>query len=332
MFDGEASLSITPLAALESCACGRFAVDYEPGLETSRDRSTGRFKAAAETARAADAAVLFLGEEAILSGEAHCRADIDPPGAQIALARAVRASGTPVIAVILAGRPLTLERLLPHVDAVLYAWHPGAMGGPAIADILLGLAAPSGKLPVTFPRHVGQIPIYYNHKNTGRPPRPESLVHIDDIAVGAEQTSFGMTAFHLDYGVEPAFPFGFGLSYTQFAYADLELEGAPMRMDGTLTASVQVSNIGERSGLEIVQLYVRDRAGSLTRPVRELKGFRKIRLEPGETARVEFRLCADDLAFHGRDGRRRAEPGLFDLWIGGDSRASLGASFTLTAR
>ncbi len=330
VFDGDASLSVTPLGALEACARGRFAVDFEPALKTSRDRSTNRFEAATEMARAADAAVLFLGEEAILSGEAHCRADIDPPGAQIALAEAVRQSGRPVIAVILAGRPLTLERLLPHVDAVLYAWHPGAMGGPAIADILLGVAAPSGKLPVTFPRHVGQIPAYYNHKNTGRPSRPDSLVHIDDIAVGAEQTSFGMTAFHLDYGVEPAFPFGFGLSYTQFAYADLELGGPEMSMDGSLRVSVRVSNTGERSGEETVQLYVRDRAGSLTRPVRELKAFRKIRLDPGETARVEFHLYADDLAFHGRDGRRRAEPGEFDLWIGGDSRASLGAAFTLT--
>ena len=173
-----------------------------------RTRAAGpptAFDDAVAIAASSDVAVLFLGEESILSGEAHSRADISLPGEQAELVRRIRATGKPVIAVILAGRPLTLTNIVDHVDAILFAWHPGTMGGPAIADLLFGVESPSGKLPATFPRMVGQIPIYYNQKNTGKPPTPDTIVHIDDIDTHAPQTSLGMTAFHLDAGYKPLY-------------------------------------------------------------------------------------------------------------------------------
>jgi len=328
VFDGDPALSVTPLAAIRE-RLGDDRVTWVQAMATSRSRGTEQFEAAKKAAEDADVALLFLGEESILSGEAHSRADIGLPGAQAELVRELRGSGKPVIAVILAGRPLTLADIVDEVDAILYAWHPGTMAGPAIADLLFGIESPSGKLPVTFPRMVGQIPIYYAQKNTGRPPAPDRVVHIDDIDALAPQTSLGMTAFHLDAGFEPLWPFGHGLSYTTFEYADLELSSPVMTGSETLAVAVTVANSGRRQGTEVVQLYVRDLVGSLTRPVRELKGFRRISLKPGESTRVEFRLTPADLAYHGSDMRLAAEPGDFQLWVGGDSGATLGAAFRL---
>ena len=242
----------------------------------------------------------------------------------------VRAAGKPVIAVIMAGRPLTLLDVIDHVDAILFAWHPGTMGGPAIADLLFGHESPSGKLPVTFPRMVGQVPIYYGQKNTGKPATPESAVLIDDIPVNAEQTSLGNTSYHLDAGTDPLFPFGFGLSYGAFGYANLWLSNGELPMGGTLTVGADVTNHGGMAADEVVQLYVRDVVGSVTRPVRELKGFRRVRIEPDQTVRVEFELHTDDLAFYGRDNRPVTEPGLFHVWVGGSSRADLYGEFVVT--
>jgi beta-glucosidase len=170
--------------------------------------------------------VLFLGEESILSGEAHSRADINLPGDQAELVRRIRETGKPVIAVILAGRPLTLTNIVDQADAILYAWHPGTMGGPAIADLLFGIESPSGKLPATFPRVVGQIPIYYSQKNSGKPASWENITHIDEIDTRAAQTSLGMSAFHLDTHFTPLFPFGHGLSYASFHYHDIRASAA----------------------------------------------------------------------------------------------------------
>ena len=180
VFDGDPDLSVTPLDAIRRLLGDAVELRYVRAMETSRSKMSAAFDEAAEATKGADAAVLFLGEESILSGEAHSRADIDLPGDQAELVRRVRAAGTKVIAVIMAGRPLTLTNIIDQVDAVLFAWHPGTMGGPAIADLLFGIESPSGKLPVTFPRMVGQVPIYYNQKNTGKPPSPEQIVHIDD--------------------------------------------------------------------------------------------------------------------------------------------------------
>jgi beta-glucosidase len=273
--------------------------------------------------------ILFLGEESILSGEAHSRADIGLPGAQARLVRLLHETGTPVIAVIMAGRPLVLTDVIDHLDAVLFAWHPGTMGGAAIADLLFGVESPSGKLPVTFPRAVGQIPIYYNQKQGGKPPTPETTILIDDIPVRARQTSIGNTSYHLDAGYRPLFPFGHGLSYTTFEYSNLRLDRPSLRVGETLTVSVELTNTGHMAGDEVAQLYMRDLVGNVTRPVRELKGFRRVRLAPGEKATVNFRLDSDDLAFFGRDNTSIVEPGEFHLWVGGSSEAGLRSEFRL---
>ena len=329
IFDGDPGLSQTPLQAIRESVSDRVDVNYVRALETSRSLDTGGFAEALAAARASDAVVVFLGEESILSGEAHSRADIDLPGAQVELVRALRETGKPVVAFILAGRPLTIQNILEHVDALVYAWHPGTMGGPAIADVLFGVESPSGKLPVTFPRLVGQIPIYYAHKNTGKPATPETYVHIDDLPVRGAQAAFGMTSHHLDAGYTPLFPFGFGLSYAQFTYSDLELSRSTVGMSDSLTIQAVVTNAGDAGADEVVQLYVRDLVGDVTRPVKELKGFRRIRLQPGESRTISFGLTPLDLAFYGQDMELMIEPGEFHVWVGGSSDAGLQASFTL---
>ncbi len=329
IFDGDPNLSQTPLRAIRSFVGGRAEIDYVRALETSRSRDTGGFGEALEAARASDAVVLFLGEESILSGEAHSRADIGLPGAQAELVRELRAAGKPVIAFILAGRPLTIENILEDVDALVFAWHPGTMGGPAIADVLFGIESPSGKLPVTFPRVVGQIPIYYARKNTGKPASPDTYVHLDDLPVRGAQAAFGMTSHHLDAGYTPLFPFGYGLSYTEFTYSDIELSRSTLGMGDSLTVQAAVANRGDVEADEVVQLYIRDLVGDVTRPVKELKGFERVRLRPGESRTVSFELNRDDLAFYGQDMELMTEPGDFHVWIGGGSDAGLRASFTL---
>jgi len=231
--------------------------------------------------------------------------------------------------VILAGRPLTLTNVIDEIDALLFAWHPGTMGGEAISDLLFGDFSPSGKLPVSFPRHVGQVPVYYNHKNSGKPPSDDAIVHIDDIDANATQTSLGMTAFHLDEGFRPLFPFGFGLSYADFVYAKLSCDKQQVRLGEALRISAEVSNQGSCKAIETVQLYIRDLVGNVTRPVRELKGFRRIELKPGQTETVTFDLHTDDLAFFGRDQQRVVEAGEFRVWVGGSSEAELEIGFSL---
>ena len=331
IFDGDPGLSRTPLQAIRSFVGDRAEVNYVRALETSRSRDTGSFGEAIAAARASDAVVVFLGEESILSGEAHSRADIDLPGAQAELVHELRAAGKPVIAVILAGRPLTVENILESADALIFAWHPGTMGGPAIADVLFGVESPSGKLPVTFPKVVGQIPIYYAHKNTGKPATPETYVHMDDLPVRGPQAAFGMTSHHLDAGYTPLFPFGFGISYARFTYSDIELSRNTLGMSDSLTVQAVVSNTGAVEADEVVQLYIRDLVGDVTRPVRELKGFERIRLQPGESRIVSFELSPADLAFYGQDMELITEPGDFHVWIGGSSDAGLQASFSLVS-
>ena len=329
IFDGDPSLSVTSLQGLRDLAGGNVAIRHVRALETSRSRSTDGFDEAVQAARESDVAVLFLGEESILSGEAHSRADIGLPGAQAELVRRVREAGKPVVAVIMAGRPLVLTEVIDQLDAVLFAWHPGTMGGAALADLLFGVESPSGRLPVTFPRAVGQVPIYYNQKRGGKPPSPETTVLIDDIPVRAPQTSVGNTAYHLDAGYLPLFPFGHGLSYTTFEYAELRLDRTELPIGEALTVSVEIANTGTVAADEVVQLYVRDLVGSVTRPVRELKGFERVRLAPGETVTASFLLHSDDLAFFGRDNRLVVEPGDFHVWVGGSSEAGLRGAFRL---
>lgn len=331
IFDGDRELSVTALEGIRELVGDDVKVDFVRAMETSRSRSTEPFDEAVAVAETSDAALLFLGEESILSGEAHSRADINLPGAQAELVRRVRETGTPVIVVIMAGRPLTLTNIIDKVDAMLFAWHPGTMGGPAIAELLFGLESPSGKLPATFPRMVGQIPIYHSQKNTGKPPTPEEVVHIDDIDAQAPQTSLGMTAFHLDAGYTPLFPFGFGLSYADFVYDDIRVSAEEIPLGGTITVSAKLTNRGDVAADEVAQLYVRDLVGNVTRPVRELKGFRRLRVDAGETVTVTFELHTDDLAFYGRDNTLIVEPGDFHAWIGGSSDTGLRTEFRVVA-
>ncbi len=326
-FDGGAEDSRTPLAALRERLGERLV--SAPGLATSRDRSRDGFGEAISVARQSDVIVFFGGEEAILSGEAHSRADLRLPGAQEELIRELAATDKPLVLVILAGRPITLHGLLEHTGAVLIAWHPGTMAGPGLADVLFGDAEPGGRLPVTWPKTVGQVPIYYGHKNTGRPP-PDELVPFDEIPVGAWQSSLSNTSHYLDLGAEPQFPFGFGLGYTRFAYRDLEVSPATVAADGTVNVSAVVENVGDRPGGEVVQVYVRDRVASLTRPVRELVGFERVELAPREARRVAVEVPAERLGFWGPGGERRLEPGRFSVWIGPNAAEGLEGEFELT--
>ncbi len=329
VFDGQADNTVTCRQAIDELIGRTVEINYVQALETTRSSSSDDFAAAIDAAERSDVAILVLGEEAFMSGEAHSRANIDLPGQQQALLEAVANVGKPVVLVVMAGRPLTLEPVLPYVDALLYAWHPGTMGGPAIADLLFGLESPSGKLPVTFPRMVGQVPIHYAHKNTGRPATDDSCVHMDEVPPRAPQTSLGMTSFHLDAGYKPLFPFGFGLSYGRFQYVKITTSHRSIAMGESLDVSADVVNTGVHEAEEIVQLYVRDLVGSVTRPVKELKDFRRLKLRPGERQRISFHIHTDDLAFYGRDMQRRAEPGQFHVWIGSSSDAQLWAEFEI---
>jgi beta-glucosidase len=324
--DGQVDDTVTPLAAIRSLQ-GAERVRHAPGLPQARSRDTAGFAAAAEAARQSDVALLFVGEEAILSGEAHSRAHLDLPGAQEELVNAVAATGKPLVLVVLAGRPLTIPDVFAKASAVLYAWHPGTMTGAALADLVFGLESPSGKLPVTFPKAEGQIPVYYAHKNTGRPPTGRKLTLIDDIPPRARQSSLGDASRYLDVGYEPLYPFGYGLSYTEFRYANLSLTPARVGRGDTLHVRVDVTNAGPRGGEETVQLYVRDLVASLTRPVKELKAFQRVRLAAGETKAVELDVPVSSLGFHGRDMRYVVEPGAFKLWVGGDSHSGLEGGF-----
>ena len=320
-FDGEKSHTVTPLMALRERFPGK--VNYVP-YGYSRERRT-RFDDIVSSARRADVVLVFLGEEAILSGEAHCLADLNLIGTQSELLVALKAAGKPVVATVMAGRPLTIERDLPNCQAMLYSFHPGTMGGPALANLLFGDVNPSGKTPVTFLRTVGQVPMYYSHNMTGRPYNNETL--LADIELEAGQTSLGNTSYYLDYGARPLFPFGYGLSYTTFDYSDIALDKEAYPQDGTIRLTFGLTNTGAYDGTEVVQVYVRDLVGSITRPVKELKHFERVPLKAGEKRTLEVQIPVSELAFFGLDGVTKVEPGDFQLWVAGDSASGQPVSF-----
>ena len=321
-FDGQKDHTVTPLKALQERFPGK--VIYVQGLRNSREVRT-RFDDVVAAARRADVVLAFLGEEAILSGEAHCLADLNLMGSQSELLAALKATGKPVVATVMAGRPLTIERDLPNCRALLYAFHPGTMGGPALANLLFGDVNPSGKTPVTFLRTVGQAPLYYAHNRTGRPYNGEML--LSEIGSEAGQTSLGNTSYYLDYGAYPLFPFGYGLSYTTFRYSDIALDREVYAEDGTIDVSFTLTNTGDCDGTETVQVYVRDLVGSVTRPVKELKAFERVALKAGESRRLNVRIPVADLAFYGLDGVKKVEPGDFQLWVAADSASGEPLSF-----
>jgi beta-glucosidase len=270
-------------------------------FETS-DRSA--IPAAVDAARAADVVVMALGEDAFQSGEGRSQVDIGLKGLQEELLRAVLDVNPRVVVVLMSGRPLALGPVAQGAPAILEAWHGGSQAGHAIADVLFGDYNPSGKLPAAFPRHVGQLPMTYAHKNTGRPgPEP-----------GVTWSSYN------DMPNDPLYPFGYGLSYTTFVYSEPKASAPEMDRAGVLNVTATVTNSGSRRGVEVVQLYVRDLVGSRTRPVKELKGFQRIELGPGESREVSFTLKAADLAFHTASGKWEVEPGAFRAFVGGNSR------------
>jgi beta-glucosidase len=328
IFDGNKEDSQTPLKALQN-SFGQNNILYTPGLSHSRSLSEEGFSAAITEAKKSDIILFFAGEEAILSGEAHSRANINLPGLQEKLIAELQKTGKPIVLVLMAGRPITLAAVLPKVNAVIMAWHPGTMAGPAISDLLQGVANPSGKLPVTWPKEVGQIPIYYNHPNTGRPADPKTFVAIQDIPVEAWQSSLGNNSHYLDAGYEPQFPFGFGLSYTTFSYENLKIEKTVLKDNDKLIVSALITNTGNTTGTETVQLYVRDITGSIVRPVRELKDFKQIELKPNESRTIQFSIPVSDLAFYNDQMELKTEPGDFKVWIASHAENGLEGDFKI---
>ena len=278
--------------------------------------SAEEIRRAVALANESDIIIAVLGERWSYTGEAASRTDLQLPGNQQALLEALHATGKPIVLVLMNGRPLALEWADQNVGAIVEAWYPGIEGGHAIADILSGDYNPSGKLPVTIPRNVGQIPLYYNMLNTGRPQNPEDL--------GSKFVSR-----YLETPNTPLYAFGHGLSYTEFKYSDIALSSDEMAMDGNLTASVTITNTGKYAGTETVQLYIQDLVGSVARPVKELKGFKQITLAPGEPRAVNFTITPKELAFYRLDMSYGAEPGAFKIYIGGASDDVKMAAFTL---
>ena len=324
-FDAEPEHSVTPLMAIQSEYGNKIKINAEMGLTYSRDKNKQGIEKAVAAARKSDVVLFFAGEEAVLSGEARCRADIDLPGAQREMLTALKKTAKPIVLIVMAGRPLTIGQEVEEADAVLFAFHGGTMAGPALADLIFGKAVPSGKLPITYPRMVGQIPIYYAHKNTGRP--GVNLDLIDDIPVGAAQTSIGFTSYHLDAGNSPLFPFGYGLSYTNFDYSDVKLSANTMAKGESLKVECTVTNSGKYDADEVVQLYIRDKVAKLVRPVRELRGFQKVHIKAGESKTIEFTLTENDLAYWNADMIRRVEAGEFQVWVSTDSQSGTPVSF-----
>lgn len=330
VFDGEKEHTQTPLTAIKEMYGNKVKVIFEKGLDYSRDKSTAGIARAVNAARQADAVVVFVGEESILSGEAHSLANLNLQGAQSQLIKELAATGKPVVTVVMAGRQLVIADEVKVSDAMLYSFHPGTMGGPAIADILFGEVNPSGKTPVTFPRMSGQVPIYYAQHKTGRPANPTEML-IDEIPVEAGQTSVGCRSFYLDAGNSPLFPFGYGLSYTTFEYSNLSLASDKLTAQDTLSISFTLKNTGKYDGTEVVQLYVQDKVGSVTRPVKELKRFLRVTLKAGESTQVSLSLPVSELAFWGYDMNYTVEPGDFTLWVGTNSAEGLTKDFSVSA-
>ena len=277
---------------------------YAKGCEIEGENKDG-FAEAVAAAQLADVVIMSIGERSDMSGEAKSRSDIHIPGIQEELVKAIQATGKPVIVLINAGRPLIFNYTADNVPAILYTWWLGTEAGNSIADVLFGDVNPGAKLPMTFPREIGQIPIYYSHFNTGRPAKND--------------TDLNYTSSYIDLPNSPKFPFGYGLSYTTFGYSDLKISKKKMKNTDNIEVSVNITNTGKYAGEEVVQMYLRDKVGSVVRPVKELKGFEKIKLNVGETKRVKFVIDNQKLSFYNAKLEYKSEAGEFDLMIGSSS-------------
>ena len=307
--------AISVFEGIEALLGSTETMKYAKGCEIEGDDKS-KFSEAVTIAKESDVVVMVLGESHSLSGEAASRTNLDLPGVQKELIAEIKKTGKPIILILMNGRPLTLEYENEVADAILETWFSGTMGGAAIADVIYGISNPSGKLPMTFPRNVGQIPIYYNYKNTGRP------YEID----GPEQR---FRSRYLDVSNAPLYPFGFGLSYTSFEYSDLKMNKKEFNFNETIEVSITITNTGKYDGEEIIQLYIQDLVGSVTRPVKELKGFKKIFLKKGESKNVSFALTSKDLAFYTADMSFKAEAGDFKVFVGTNSEDVIETSFVL---
>jgi beta-glucosidase len=308
--DGREVNTVTPLEGIKAKVSPQTMVLYAKGSDVTGD-STAGFEQAVSVAKQTEVAVVFVGETHEMVGEAASRSTLDLPGRQMDLVKAIHATGKPTVVDLVNGRPPTIGWIVDNVHAILESWMGGTESGNATADILFGDVNPGGKLPVTFPRTVGQVPIYYNHMNTGRPPEAENRY----------------TSKYYDSPWTPQFPFGYGLSYTTFKLSNLRLSAPRMRVADKLTVSVDVENTGTRAGDEVVQLYIRDVVATMTRPVKELKGFQRVTLQPREKRRVDFTLTREHLSFWNRDMRFVVEPGEFRVFVGTNSAEGLEASF-----
>ncbi len=302
---------VTPLAALKAELGAR--VLFAPGLKDARSTDHSGFAVAVDAAAQSDAVLLILGEDSGLSGEANSRAHLDLPGAQAELVEEIAKTGKPIIAVVMAGRPLAFGALADKFSAILYSFHPGQMGGAGVADVILGRVSPSGKTPVSFPKSVGQVPIPYNHLNTGRPHNDR-----DHYTTG-----------YNDESSDPAYPFGFGLSYSKIVYSNVHVTPGRIFANGTVQVTADISNAGDRDADDVVQLYARRLVASVARPVRELKGFRRVHLKAGEKLTVTFLLKADDLSFYNQAMKRVCEPGKIEVWIAPNSVSGVKSTFTI---
>lgn len=310
--DAKAEDSITIFQGIRDKLGATAKIRFEKGCELICDNDRD-FDKAVDAARDSDFTILVVGEMRDLSGEAASRTSLDLPGRQLDLVKAIHQTGKPYAVVLKNGRPLTINWLAENSPAILETWHSGTMGGAAVADVLFGDANPSGKLPVTFPRSVGQIPIYYNHKATGRPFEAENRY----------------TSKYIDQPNTPLFPFGFGLSYTRFNISNLRLDKTQISRTENIKVSVDVENAGSRDGAEVVQLYIRDSAASVTRPVKELKDFRRIALKAGEKRIVEFTLTPEKFGFYNREMKFTVEDGDFTVFVGNSSEGGLESAFTV---
>lgn len=290
---------------------------YAKGCDIDGTNKDG-FAEAVETAKQADVVILSIGERRDMSGEAKSRSDIHLPGVQEDLVKAIQATGKPVVVLVNAGRPLIFNWTADNVPAIVYTWWLGTEAGNAIANVLFGDYNPSGKLPMTFPREVGQIPIYYNHFSTGRPAKDED--------------SKNYVSAYIDLKNSPKFPFGYGLSYTKFDYSDLKLSASKIKSSETIKVSFQLSNVGKVAGEEVVQLYLKDKFGSVVRPVLELRDFQKVKLNAGESKTIEFTIDKEKLSFYNDKIEWIAEPGDFEVMIGASSAdIKLRSNFELLA-
>ena len=306
---------VTLMAGIQARFANRpdVQVSHAKGCDVEGGKADG-YAEAVRLARQSQVAILAVGEASAMSGEAASRSSLDLPGQQLGLIKAVQATGTPTVVVLYSGRPLTIGWVAEHVPAIIEAWLPGTQGGHAIADVLFGDVNPGGKLPVTFPREVGQVPIYYNHLSTGRPPKADSKY----------------TSKYLDIALNPLFPFGHGLSYTRFRLSNLQLSARSIAANGRLTASVDLENLGDRIGDEVIQLYIRDVVASVARPVKELAGFERLTLRPGEKKTVRFELGPQHLGFYNRRVQFVVEPGEFQVTAATSSEGGLTDHFEVT--